>query len=225
HEAEIIRLAEPTHHAYTVGMAYYAAATLHLIKGEWTIARDLTERQIAVLRAGNVVGELPTALAYSARALAHLGDAEALDRSREAERLLEGQAARRGAGNGWIYYSLARACLVLGRLDQARRLGNSALESASGRTDFVPDTLALLGDVATHPDRFDAEQSQAHYGKALALAEDRRMRPLVAHCHLGLGRLHRATGAGARAQERLVTAAAMYREMDMRFWLEQAERR
>ena len=49
------------------------------------------------------------------------------------------------------------------------------------------------------------------------------MRPLVAHCHLGLGRLYRRTGRRQEAQENLTTAIAMYREMDMRFWLTQAE--
>jgi hypothetical protein len=49
------------------------------------------------------------------------------------------------------------------------------------------------------------------------------MRPLVAHCHLGLGKLYRRTGKNAEAKEHLSTATTMYREMDMRFWLEQAE--
>ena len=35
HAAEAIRLAEPTHHAYTVGLAYHAAGTLNLVKGDW----------------------------------------------------------------------------------------------------------------------------------------------------------------------------------------------
>ena len=48
------------------------------------------------------------------------------------------------------------------------------------------------------------------------------MRPLVAHCHLGLGTLHRRAGEGAKAEEHLTTAVTMYREMDMGFWLEKA---
>ena len=49
------------------------------------------------------------------------------------------------------------------------------------------------------------------------------MGPLVAHCHLGLGRLYRRTGDSAKAEEHLTTAATMYREMSMTFWLEKAE--
>jgi hypothetical protein len=49
------------------------------------------------------------------------------------------------------------------------------------------------------------------------------MRPLIAHCHLGLGKLYRRTGKREQAQEHLTTARTMYRGMDMRYWLEQAE--
>ena len=48
------------------------------------------------------------------------------------------------------------------------------------------------------------------------------MRPLVAHCHLDLGKLHRRTGKREQAQGHLTTATAMYREMGMTYWLEKA---
>ena len=57
----------------------------------------------------------------------------------------------------------------------------------------------------------------------MSLADELGMRPLVAHCHLGLGKLYRRTGKREQAQEHLTTATTMYREMDMRFWLEKAE--
>ena len=39
----------------------------------------------------------------------------------------------------------------------------------------------------------------------------------------GLGKLYRRMGKRQEAQEHLRTAATMYREMEMLFWLEQAE--
>ena len=57
----------------------------------------------------------------------------------------------------------------------------------------------------------------------LALAEPRSLRPLVAHCHFGLGKLYRRTGKREQAQKHLTTAMTMYRDIDMRFWLEPAE--
>jgi hypothetical protein len=49
------------------------------------------------------------------------------------------------------------------------------------------------------------------------------MRPVIAHCHLGLARLYRRTGQPERVDENLATAMTMYREMDMGFFLEHGE--
>ena len=46
---------------------------------------------------------------------------------------------------------------------------------------------------------------------------------LVAHCHLGLGKLYRRIGQPEQAQEHLTIATTMYREMGMTYWLEKAE--
>jgi tetratricopeptide (TPR) repeat protein len=157
--------------------------------------------------------------------LAQLGEAsEALNRLREGQQLVE----RLAAGGvvflrDWNYHALSRACLLLGRLDEARRLADRAVEALPSPPGPAAWARHLLGDIATHPDRFDAERGEAHYRRALALAEPRGMRPLVAHCHLGLGKLYRRTGKHEQAGQHLTTATTMYRDMEMRFWVEQAE--
>jgi len=131
YEAEAIRLAESTRHAYTVGLAYYSAGTLHLLKGDWAKARSLLEHGLAVFRAGNVAILLRVTVASSAWVLAQLGEtSKALNRIREGEQLLERFAASgHVAYSAWVYHSLGRACLLLGRLDEARSLGDRAVES------------------------------------------------------------------------------------------------
>ena len=224
HEVEAIRLAEPTHHPYTVGQAHRAAGTVHLLKGDWAKARSLFEHGITVLRTGSVVLLLPDMVAVSAWVLAQLGEAsEALNRLREGEQLLERLATGIVGTCGWLYSSLGRACLLLGRFEEAQRLGRRAIEFSPHHPGFAAHALHLIGDVAAHPDRFDAESGETHYRQALALAEQFGMRPLVAHCHLGLGELYQHTGKREQAQEHLTTATTMYREMDMQFWLEKAE--
>jgi hypothetical protein len=49
------------------------------------------------------------------------------------------------------------------------------------------------------------------------------MRPLIAHCHVGLGKLDRRIGSRQQAEEHLTTATAMMRQMGMGLWLERAE--
>jgi tetratricopeptide (TPR) repeat protein len=77
--------------------------------------------------------------------------------------------------------------------------------------------LCLAGDVASAG---GAEDAEGYYREALALAGDLGMRPLVAHCHLGLGKLYQRTGKRKQAQEHLATATTMYGEMGMTYWLE-----
>ncbi len=222
HEAELLRLVGSAQHPFTIGEAYNATSFLHLRRGDWAKASSLIEHSIAAFRKGNVVIVLPVMLANSAMVLGQVGEvSEALIRFRECEQLLEHLAAR-----GVVftpYLALGRAALLLGRLNEAQTLGERVLERSPSRHGVVAHALHLLGDIATHPDRFDAESGAARYRQALALAEPRGMRPLIAHCHLGLSKLYRRTGQREQAHEHFTIATTLYREMDMRFWLEQAE--
>ena len=83
--------------------------------------------------------------------------------------------------------------------------------------------LRLLSEFHTHRDPPEVEAAETHYRQALALAEELGMRPLQAHCHLGLGTLYTRTGQREQARAELSTAIALYRAMDMHFWLPQAE--
>ena len=57
----------------------------------------------------------------------------------------------------------------------------------------------------------------------MILAIELKMRPLVAHCHIGLGKLYRRAGNPQQAKEHLTIVTAMMREMEMVLWLEKAE--
>ncbi|HEX4043479.1 MAG TPA: adenylate/guanylate cyclase domain-containing protein [Xanthobacteraceae bacterium] len=224
YEGEAIRIAEATDHAFSIGWAHLAASMPHLLKGDWVKARTLVEYWIATLRSGNVAIHLPWAMASSAWTLAQIGAKDqALERVEEAEELLERQAAHGIVGHrGWAYHAVGRACLLLGRLDKARQLAERAVGTSQHQPGFAAHALHLLGDLAAQPDRFDAENSMAHYREALAVAQKHGMRPLIAHCHFGLGRVYDRLGK-PEAHKNLAAAATMYRDMDMAFWLKQTE--
>ena len=132
---------------------------------------------------------------------------------------------------GWGLFSslaavqLAEARLLGGQIDQARVAAEGAVERCrrSAQRGSEAYALHLLGEIAAHPTATKIEEADGHYRRALDLAIDLGMRPLVAHCHLGLGTLYRKTGKREEAREHLTTATAMYREMSMGFWLEKAE--
>src|SRR5204862_1093722 len=112
--------------------AHNCAAGLHLLKGDWAQARTRLERWIAILRAGNFAYSLPFTVALFAWALAELGEAsEALTQVREGEQLLDRHRARGIVGEcAWAYHALGRACLLLGRLDEAKVFAGHAVKSS-----------------------------------------------------------------------------------------------
>jgi tetratricopeptide (TPR) repeat protein len=121
--------------------------------------------------------------------------------------------------------SLGEAHLAAGHVEEAHTLAERALALTRAHQERGSEayTLRLLGDIAARREPLEGEQAEAHYYQALALADELGMRPLVAHCHLGLGKLHATTGQHEQARAALSTAIDLYRTMDMPFWLPQAE--
>src|SRR5262249_14971492 len=161
-----------------------------LAQGHWARARPRIEHGIAALRTADAVLALPWAVASGAWVLGQLGEAdEVLGRLQEAEQLVQDLAARHVAASASrAYHALGR-----GRLDDARRLSSRALDCSSSRSGEAAHALHLRAEVRTHPDAFDLVDGEADYQKALRLADSGGMRPLVAHCHLGLSTLYGRT--------------------------------
>ena len=113
--------------------------------------------------------------------------------------------------------------LLAGQRDEAARLAAIALEAARAQKQRGQEALALWLSAEIAGCALEGARAEADSQHAMALASEIGMHPLTAHCHLGLGKLYRRTGKRQEAQEHLTTATTMYREMDMRFYLEQAE--
>ena len=124
----------------------------------------------------------------------------------------------------WMVW-LGEAYLCTGRPDEAHTQAQRALEFSRAHQErgHAAYALRLLGEIAARQLPRRSSRLTAHYRQALALAEELGMRPLVAHCHRDLGTLYAATGQREQAQTALLTAIAMYRDLEMTFWLPQTE--
>ena len=160
-----------------------------------------------------------------------LGAAYALaGRAAEALPLLDQMLERVATGSRMFFHALvltelSEALLLVGRVDEASALAGRLLELSRTHTGrgYQAHAYRLLGEVAMRREPPDVDQAAAHYRQALALAEELGMRPLQAHCHLGLGTLYARTGQRQQAHAELSAAIDLYRAMDMTFWLPQAE--
>jgi hypothetical protein len=108
-----------------------------------------------------------------------------------------------------------------------KRASSPAISLELSRTHtgrgYQAHAYRLLGEVGRHREPLDVNQATAHYRQALALAEALGMRPLQAHCHLGLGTLFATAGQAVQARAELDTAMTLYRAMGMTLWLPQVE--
>jgi tetratricopeptide (TPR) repeat protein len=121
--------------------------------------------------------------------------------------------------------SLGEAHLLEGRLEEALDLMDRTLALTRQRQERGNEAyaLCLLGEIAARCAPPESAAAEAHYRQALALAEELGMRPLVTHCHHGLGKLYATIGCHAEARAELSTAIELYQSMEMTFWLPQAE--
>jgi tetratricopeptide (TPR) repeat protein len=120
---------------------------------------------------------------------------------------------------------LSEACLLAGREADARAAAQRALGLAQQHKERGHEayTLRLFGEIAAREDLTDLGKAEDHYRQALALAEELGMRPLVAHCHVSLGKLYRRSGDLQLARKHLSGGVVLMREMEMGLWLEKAE--
>jgi tetratricopeptide (TPR) repeat protein len=125
------------------------------------------------------------------------------------------------------FYSLAlgEAQVLTGHLEEAHALAERTLALAREHQERGDQAYALrlLGEIAARREPPERDQAGDYYRKALTLAEALGMRLLVAHCHLGLGKLYTKLGCRAEARAALSAAVELYRAMEMTFWLPQAE--
>jgi tetratricopeptide (TPR) repeat protein len=193
-------------------------------QGDLPRAFPLLERALRICQEA----DLPT---YFSRIAAALGAAYTLGgRVADAVPLLmqameQAMATEMVVDQAYCHLSLGEAQMMAGCLGEAQGLAEYtlALARAHQERDHQAYALHLLGEIAARCDPPEAEQAEAHYRGALALAEELGMRPLQAHCHLGLGTLYGRGGREPQARAALSTAIALYQVMAMAFWLPQAE--
>ena len=114
---------------------------------------------------------------------------------------------------------------MTGAVDEAAKIAEDALASTRERREAGLEAwaLRLAAEVATERDPPDIARAEDLYREAMQRAECLGARPLVARCQLGIGSLYRRVGNHHDARKHLTAAAALFREMQMRFWSERVD--
>jgi tetratricopeptide (TPR) repeat protein len=221
---EGLRIAEAVAHPTSLMFAYRGVGLLALRQGDLPRALPWLERAMGLCQDADLPAFFPSMAA-------HLGEAYTLaGRVADAVPLLT-QAVEQATALEMVAHQslcglpLGEAQLLAGRLEEAHAVAERALAHACEHQErgHQAYALRLLGEIAARREPPERERAAAHYRHALALAEELGMRPLLAHCHLGLGKLYATIRHRAETRAKLSIAVELYRAMQMTWWLPEAE--
>jgi tetratricopeptide (TPR) repeat protein len=221
---EGLRIAETIAHPASLMQAYRGIGLLSLRQGDLHKALSLLERAMGICQNADLSGYFPliaVALGAAYTLDGRVADAVPLLTQAMQQTTVQEMRSLQAACS----FSLGVAQAQAGHLEEAHALAERALaharrQQAQGLQAYA---LRLLGEIAARRDPPDTVQATAHYQQALALADELGMRPLVAHCHRGLGTLYAMIGQQEQARAELSAAIDLYRAMEMAFWLPQTE--
>jgi class 3 adenylate cyclase/tetratricopeptide (TPR) repeat protein len=221
---EGLQIAETVAHPSSLMWASYGVGLVSFRQGDLHKALPRLERAMGICQEADLplfVPRMAAALGAAYTLSGRVADAVAL-----LARTMEQTAAPDMAGfQALCKLALGEAYGLAGRLEEAHSLAEQALALAREHQERGNQAyaLCLLGEIVTHRAPPEVASAEAHYRQALTLAEELGMRPLTAHCHLGLGSLYTKIGRREQARTELPVAIELYRAMEMKTWLSQAE--
>jgi class 3 adenylate cyclase/tetratricopeptide (TPR) repeat protein len=219
-----IELAESGERPGDLIVGFGTLGLIYLIKGDHRDAARILERGLALCRSWSILDWSPTMKSALGVAYAREGRlAEAIElHERAAEEETRGTQGTLTTG----VLRFGETFLLAGRIGEARTCAERALglARAAGERSVEARALRLLGEVEASAGSPDADRSERHFRAALAQSEKLGVRPDAARCHLGLGGLYGQTGRHDQSAEHLAAARAMFREMEMPYWIETTER-
>jgi class 3 adenylate cyclase/tetratricopeptide (TPR) repeat protein len=211
-----LRAAEELGHPYPVAFTRWALGSVYGLRGDLGEADALMSAALTDAETANLAVVLPQVMRMLGwvRAMAGRID-EGLDLLTRA--LSVAESMRIDVAYPAIWGQLGEVHLLAGREEPAERFGRLAVERAraAGQRGDEARALRLLGDVAAARGPAGAADAERAYLGAVSLAETTAMRPLVARCHLDLGRLFNRTGKPAAAARHAATARELLTAMGM----------
>ncbi|MGH7826175.1 MAG: ATP-binding protein [Candidatus Binatia bacterium] len=218
-----IRIAEESEHAYSLAYAYCSLGFLFLVKGDFELAISALERSQKICESSEIrvlTTQVGSNLGYAYALAGRVGDAIPLMEKADEQSEMIGRKAGWALRLTW----LGHASLLERRIGAAREQGQRALALASdgGERGYQAWAHKLIGDVIQE-ESSNPSEALSHYASGMALATELAMRPLQAHIHLSLGRLHRSENQIEQARTELSLALTSYRSMEMPIWIGAAE--
>jgi ATP/maltotriose-dependent transcriptional regulator MalT len=221
---EAVALADELGRAPGRALTRAILADVYLMRGDFTEAASTAAAGLEISQDGYFFGVFPHSLYLACAELVRgdlRGGTERLATTMRQRNSLEPYA------RVWTKYGgvTAGAWLAAGNVAAAEAEIDRGLAFTERRNArcYLPMLFRLRSEILVRRESVNFPGAATSLERGLALAMELGLRPEIAHCHLGLSRVYRRTGQREQAPQHLTTATTMFREMDMPFWLAQAE--
>ena len=220
---EAMTIAKEADHASSLAFAHISLGFIHLVQGNVDSAIGTLETCQKICGANNIQVLMPhigSNLGYAYALAGRVDDAIPLMEKADEQSKLSGRKAAWALRLTWLGHASLLGRQIGKAREQAQRA--VALASDAGERGYEAWARKLLGDVIQE-ESSNPREALNHYAASMALATELAMRPLQAHIHLSLGRLHRRENQIEKARTELSLALTSYRSMEMPIGIGAAE--
>jgi tetratricopeptide (TPR) repeat protein len=219
-----VEIAEQGNNLFSTTWAYACVGVAYLLQGKLVRAIKMLTKALALCRQADVLSAFSFIAGY-------FGHAQSLSGHPDDALSIAGEAVKPQK----VSFSIVPSAYPLTALAEAYRLKGDtkkAIQNAeealsifrqNGERGFGAWALYYMAKIQSDGGPEQIDQTLQSYRQAKDQATELGMRPLLAHCHLGLGEAYVKTGLSEEARSELVTAIELYRSMDMSFWPPKAQ--
>lgn len=219
HGQTALEIAEEVGHPFNLAHIHYDLGYLHGVRGALDQAVHDLQKAHRYIREWNLTYLSPFITGFLGHATARAGQVDdGLGLLRQA--VSEYSSMGLGLFRSLVTIQLGEALHLAGHAEHADRHAQRGLKLARkrGEQGHEAHALYLLGEISRHHEEPDLDAALEYYRGAQSLAESLEMRPLIAHCHAGIGRIYESTGH-EKAPDLQGKATEMYRDLGMHHWL------
>jgi tetratricopeptide (TPR) repeat protein len=220
---DAMRIAREIDHSFGSVYADFGIGFSYLRKEDVGAAIAVLERGLERCRVADIPVQFP--LVASALGLAYVLSGHVAEGTALLEQAVGQTASKRSSGQAFRLSWLSEAYLRAGRIEEAASRAALALEFSRNHQERGREAWILrqIGKIHARRNPLDVDRIELYYRQALEQANELKMRPLIAHCHLSLGELYVQIDQSVKAQKELSTAIDLYRFMGMTAGLREAE--
>ena len=218
---EAIRIAESVDHPFTLATAHAGVGALYVRQGNLEAGLPILVRGLELCRVWKLSLWFPPIA--SAIGIGYIQSGRVADAVALLERAVEqSEGMRLGGWHSRVLTGLGLSYVLAGRAAEGLQAIRRALGLAREHKERGHEawSLRILGEVPLRSE-LAVPEAEDNLQRALSLATELEMRPLMGHCRLGLGRWYARIGRAADAEEHLRAGLALFRQLDMRFWATQ----